>query len=154
MQSQRAGPMLARCQSFITSSPTAPALPPLSYGGGIQAGRAHHQPDLPGRAAGAGRHPGQRGGGRGYLPQVRTVRSIPCPFLPGAVGGSGECIMRLSTLKAYNRTAAELLKNARTGCRGPAEPDPAVTAQRKLDAFSTRWGLRQSPLETMRHDGL
>lgn len=75
--------------------------------------------------------------GEGILPQVRTVRSIPLsiPF-QGLLEVQGECIMRLSVLEAYNRTAAEPLKNARNGAAGALRNlDPAVTAQRKLDAF-------------------
>lgn len=75
--------------------------------------------------------------GEAILPQIRTIRSVPLsiPFL-GTVEVQGECIMRLSVLEAYNRTAAEPLKNARNAAAGALRNlDPAVTAARKLDVF-------------------
>ncbi|MBQ6234429.1 MAG: NAD-dependent DNA ligase LigA, partial [Clostridia bacterium] len=48
----------------------------------------------------------------------------------------GECIMRLSVLDAYNKTADEPLKNARNAAAGALRNlDPTVTAARKLDVF-------------------
>lgn len=75
--------------------------------------------------------------GEAILPQLRTIRSIPLsiPF-KGLMEVQGECIMRLSVLEAYNRTAAEPLKNARNAAAGALRNlDPAVTAARKLDVF-------------------
>lgn len=75
--------------------------------------------------------------GEAILEQVRTIRSIPLtiPF-QGHLVVQGEGIMRLSTLNAYNKTAAEPLKNARNGAAGALRNlDPRVTAGRKLDAF-------------------
>lgn len=75
--------------------------------------------------------------GEAILPQMRTIRSIPLtiPF-KGRMEVQGECIMRLSVLDAYNRTASEPLKNARNAAAGALRNlDPAVTAARKLDVF-------------------
>ena len=75
--------------------------------------------------------------GEAILPQLRTIRSIPLsiPF-KGRMEVQGECIMRLSVLEAYNRTAEEPLKNARNAAAGALRNlDPAVTAARKLDVF-------------------
>lgn len=75
--------------------------------------------------------------GEAILPQLRTVRNIPLtiPFR-GRMEVQGECIMRLSVLEAYNRTATEPLKNARNAAAGALRNlDPAVTAARKLDVF-------------------
>ena len=75
--------------------------------------------------------------GEGILPQVRTIRCIPLSIpYQGLLEVQGECIMRLSTLEAYNRTAEEPLKNARNAAAGALRNlDPGVTAARKLDAF-------------------
>lgn len=75
--------------------------------------------------------------GEGILPQVRTIRCIPLTIpYQGLLEVQGECIMRLSTLEAYNRTAEEPLKNARNAAAGALRNlDPSVTASRKLDAF-------------------
>ena len=75
--------------------------------------------------------------GEAILPQIRTIRGVPLtiPF-KGRVEVQGECIMRLSVLDAYNRTASEPLKNARNAAAGALRNlDPAVTAARKLDVF-------------------
>ena len=75
--------------------------------------------------------------GEAILPQLRTIRTVPLtiPFR-GRMEVQGECIMRLSVLEAYNKTAAEPLKNARNAAAGALRNlDPAVTAARKLDVF-------------------
>ena len=75
--------------------------------------------------------------GEAILPQARTIRSVPLsiPF-KGFMEVQGECIMRLSTLERYNQTAKEPLKNARNAAAGAIRNlDPAVTAERRLDAF-------------------
>lgn len=75
--------------------------------------------------------------GEGILPQVHTIRSIPLtiPFT-GRMEVQGEGFMPLSSFDAYNKTAAEPLKNARNAAAGALRNlDPAVTASRKLDAF-------------------
>lgn len=75
--------------------------------------------------------------GEAILPQARTIRTVPLtiPF-KGFMEVQGECIMRLSTLEKYNQTAKEPLKNARNAAAGAIRNlDPAVTAERHLDAF-------------------
>jgi DNA ligase (NAD+) len=75
--------------------------------------------------------------GEAILPQLRTIRTVPLtiPF-KGRMEVQGECIMRLSVLEAYNRTATEPLKNARNAAAGALRNlHPAVTAARKLDVF-------------------
>lgn len=75
--------------------------------------------------------------GEGILPQAQTIRCIPqeIPF-GGRMEVQGECIMRLSTLAAYNETAEEPLKNARNAAAGALRNlDPKVTASRNLDAL-------------------
>lgn len=85
--------------------------------------------------------------GEGVLPQVRTIRSVPLSIpYPGLLEVQGECIMRLSTLDAYNKTADEPLKNARNAAAGAIRNlDPAVTAARKLDAFFYQIGTIENP---------
>ncbi|MBE5813698.1 MAG: NAD-dependent DNA ligase LigA [Clostridiales bacterium] len=75
--------------------------------------------------------------GEAILPQARTIRCVPLSIpYEGLLEVQGECIMRLSTLEEYNRTAAEPLKNARNAAAGALRNlDPAVTAARRLDAF-------------------
>lgn len=75
--------------------------------------------------------------GEAILPQARTIRCVPLSIpYQGLLEVQGECIMRLSTLDEYNRTAAEPLKNARNAAAGALRNlDPAVTASRRLDAF-------------------
>ena len=75
--------------------------------------------------------------GEAILPQAQTIRTIPLtiPF-SGRMEVQGEGIMRLSTLRAYNETADEPLKNARNAAAGALRNlDPKVTASRRLDAF-------------------
>ncbi len=57
--------------------------------------------------------------GEDVTAQAMTIRDIPrtIPF-GGSVDIQGECIMRLSALKAYNETAAVPLKNARNAAAG------------------------------------
>lgn len=75
--------------------------------------------------------------GEAILPQVHTIRCIPLSIpYQGLLEVQGECIMRLSTLEAYNRTAEEPLKNARNAAAGALRNlNPGITAARKLDAF-------------------
>ncbi len=64
------------------------------------------------------------------------MRSIPLsiPF-QGRMEVHGECYMPLSAFNAYNKTAAEPLKNPRNAAAGALRNlDPAVTASRRLDA--------------------
>ena len=74
--------------------------------------------------------------GEAILQQVLTVRSIPVtvPY-KGRMEVHGECYMRLSALEAYNKTAAEPLKNPRNAAAGALRNlDPKVTASRRLSA--------------------
>ena len=85
--------------------------------------------------------------GEGILPQAKTIHTIPreIPYR-GLIEVQGECIMRLSTLKKYNQTAKEPLKNARNAAAGALRNlDPAVTASRHLDAFFYQIGTIENP---------
>ncbi|UVI29852.1 NAD-dependent DNA ligase LigA [Paenibacillus spongiae] len=76
--------------------------------------------------------------GEGILAQVKTIKSIPLkiPFDDGIIEVQGEGIMHLSVLEAYNRTAAEPLKNARNAAAGALRnQNPRITAERKLSAY-------------------
>ena len=75
--------------------------------------------------------------GEAILPQLKTIRSLPLtiPFT-GRMEVQGECIMRLSVLNKYNKTAKEPLKNARNAAAGALRNlDPQVTAERHLSCF-------------------
>jgi DNA ligase (NAD+) len=74
--------------------------------------------------------------GEGILPQARTIRSIPLRIgYQGRVEVHGEGFMPLSAFEAYNKTAAEPLKNPRNAAAGALRNlDPSVTASRRLDA--------------------
>ncbi|SFJ27521.1 DNA ligase (NAD+) [Paenibacillus sp. UNC496MF] len=83
--------------------------------------------------------------GEGILAQVKTIRSIPLviPYT-GLIEVQGEGIMNLSVLEAYNRTAAEPLKNARNAAAGALRnQNPRITAERKLNAFFYNVGYAQ-----------
>ncbi len=85
--------------------------------------------------------------GEGILAQARTIHTVPreIPY-KGLLEVQGECIMRLSTLKKYNETAKEPLKNARNAAAGALRNlDPAVTASRHLDAFFYQVGTIHEP---------
>lgn len=76
--------------------------------------------------------------GEGILAQVKTIRSVPLsiPFTAGIIEVQGEGIMNLSVLEAYNKTAAEPLKNARNAAAGALRnQNTNITAERKLSAF-------------------
>ena len=85
--------------------------------------------------------------GEAILPQARTIHTLPkqIPY-KGLLEVQGECIMRLSTLEKYNKTAKEPLKNARNAAAGALRNlDPAVTASRHLDAFFYQVGTIDNP---------
>ncbi len=85
--------------------------------------------------------------GEAILPQALTIHSIPreIPYR-GLMEIQGECIMRLSTLEKYNKTAKTPLKNARNAAAGALRNlDPAVTASRHLDAFFYQIGTIENP---------
>ena len=85
--------------------------------------------------------------GEAILPQARTIRSVPLSIpCRKTMEIQGECIMRLSSLEEYNRTAREPLKNARNAAAGALRNlDPQVTASRKLDAFFYQIGTLDDP---------
>ena len=75
--------------------------------------------------------------GEGILPQAMTIKGVPhaIPFM-GRMEVQGECIMKLSALEEYNKTAEEPLKNARNAAAGALRNlDPKVTASRNLSAL-------------------
>ncbi|MDO4543993.1 MAG: NAD-dependent DNA ligase LigA [Clostridia bacterium] len=75
--------------------------------------------------------------GEAILPQIMTIRQLPLtiPF-KGRIEIQGECIMLLSVLEKYNKTASEPLKNARNAAAGALRNlDPKVTAKRNLSCF-------------------
>lgn len=85
--------------------------------------------------------------GEAVLAQAKTIHSLPknIPY-KGLLEVQGECIMRLSTLEKYNKTAKEPLKNARNAAAGALRNlDPAVTASRHLDAFFYQVGTIENP---------
>lgn len=85
--------------------------------------------------------------GESILPQASTIHTVPkqIPY-KGLLEVQGECIMRLSTLAKYNKTAKEPLKNARNAAAGALRNlDPAVTASRHLDAFFYQIGTIENP---------
>ena len=85
--------------------------------------------------------------GEAILPQASTIHSVPrtIPY-KGLLEVQGECIMRLSTLAKYNKTAKEPLKNARNAAAGALRNlDPSVTASRHLDAFFYQIGTIENP---------
>ena len=85
--------------------------------------------------------------GEAILPQAKTIQSGPrtIPY-KGLLEVQGECIMRLSTLEKYNKTAKEPLKNARNAAAGALRNlDPSVTASRHLDAFFYQIGTIENP---------
>jgi len=85
--------------------------------------------------------------GEAILPQAKTIRDVPLSIpWKGKIEVQGECIMRLSTLEKYNKTASEPLKNARNAAAGALRNlDPQVTASRKLSAFFYQVGTIENP---------
>lgn len=85
--------------------------------------------------------------GEQVLAQALTIRDIPLSIpYKGLMEIHGECIMRLSVLARYNRTASEPLKNARNAAAGALRNlDPRVTASRKLDARFYEVGTITNP---------
>lgn len=75
--------------------------------------------------------------GEDVTAQVLTIKSLPLTISDTAeIEVQGEGVMRLSKFEAYNRTAAEPLKNARNGVAGAIRNlDPRVTAERNLDIY-------------------
>lgn len=85
--------------------------------------------------------------GEAILPQAMTVQGVP-RFIPyrGLLEVQGECIMRLSSLEAYNKTAETPLKNARNAAAGALRNlDPQVTASRRLSIICYEIGTIENP---------
>ncbi len=136
---------LSRCEKLFEQQNEL--LPPLSYGveyklDGLTINLTYENGML---TQAATRGNGEVG--EGVLPQVRTIRAVPLTIpYQGLLEVQGECIMRLSTLEAYNKTADEPLKNARNAAAGAIRNlDPSVTAARKLDAFFYQVGTIEDP---------
>ncbi len=92
--------------------------------------------------------------GESILEQVKTIKDVPLeiPF-QGLAEIQGECIMRLSVLEAYNKTAKEPLKNPRNGAAGALRNlDPKVTAKRRLSAFFYNVGYIEGQALTSEQD--
>ena len=124
-----------------------PSLPPLQYGveykfDGLTLNLTYDQGLL---VEAATRGNGEVG--EAILPQARTVKDVPLSIpWKGKIEVQGECIMRLSALNQYNKTAAEPLKNARNAAAGALRNlDPAVTASRNLSAFFYQVGTIENP---------
>ncbi len=122
-------------------------LPPLSYGveykfDGLTLNLTYDQGVL---VEAATRGNGEVG--EAILPQARTVKDVPLSIpWQGKIEVQGECIMRLSALEKYNRTAQEPLKNARNAAAGALRNlDPAVTASRNLSAYFYQVGTIENP---------
>lgn len=75
--------------------------------------------------------------GEDVTAQVKTIRSVPLSIsFKGRLIVQGEGMMTHSSLKEYNKTASEPLKNPRNGVAGAIRNlDPKETAKRKLDFF-------------------
>lgn len=83
--------------------------------------------------------------GEAITAQVKTIKSVPLSIpYKGLLEVQGEGMMRLSSLREYNETAAEPLKNARNAAAGALRNlDPSETAKRKLTLFCYNVGYRQ-----------
>ena len=147
---------LARCEKLYQPlKEQTPSLPPLRYSveyklDGLSMNLTYKDGQL---IQAATRGNGEIG--EGVLPQARTIRALPLTIpYQGLLEVQGECIMRLSTLQQYNKTANEPLKNARNAAAGAIRNlDPAVTASRKLDVFFYQIGTIEHPPYTD-HDGM
>lgn len=73
--------------------------------------------------------------GEDVTAQVLTIKSYPLVIdYKGTLEVQGEAIMRLSVLEEYNKTATEILKNARNAVAGAIRNlDPKVTEKRKVE---------------------
>lgn len=75
--------------------------------------------------------------GEDVTAQVLTIKSFPLTIdYKGVCEVKGEAIIKLSTLKKYNETAEEPLKNARNAVAGAIRNlDPKVTEKRKPEIY-------------------
>ena len=76
--------------------------------------------------------------GEDVTEQVKTIKTFPFEIdYKGTLEVQGEAVIKLSTLKKYNETADEILKNARNAVAGAIRNlDPKVTKTRNLDFFA------------------
>lgn len=75
--------------------------------------------------------------GEDVTAQVKTIKTFPLKInYQGTVEVKGEAIIRLSVLEEYNKTATEVLKNARNAVAGAIRNlDPKVTEKRKPEIY-------------------
>ena len=75
--------------------------------------------------------------GEDVTAQVLTIKSFPLTIdYAGEIEIQGEAIIRLSVLEEYNKTATEVLKNARNAVAGAIRNlDPKVTEKRKAEIY-------------------
>ncbi|MBE7086028.1 MAG: NAD-dependent DNA ligase LigA [Clostridiales bacterium] len=75
--------------------------------------------------------------GEDVTAQVLTIKSFPLKIeYPGVLEVRGEAVIRLSVLDAYNKTAAEPLKNARNAAAGAIRNlDPKITELRRPEIY-------------------
>ncbi len=73
--------------------------------------------------------------GEDVTAQVLTIKSFPLAIeFKGKLEVQGEAIIRLSVLEEYNKTATEILKNARNAVAGAIRNlDPKVTEKRRAE---------------------
>lgn len=75
--------------------------------------------------------------GENVTEQVKTIRTVPLVIdYKKELVVQGECIMKLSELEKYNKSSAEILKNARNAAAGGLRNlDPKITKSRNLDVI-------------------
>lgn len=94
--------------------------------------------------------------GEGILAQVKTIGSVPLSIPhKGLVEVQGEGLMKLSVFEAYNKTAAEPLKNPRNAAAGALRNlNPKTTASRKLDLLCYQVGYTEEKTFTTHEEML
>ncbi len=75
--------------------------------------------------------------GEDVTAQVKTIKTFPLSIpYKGLLEVKGEAVIRLSVLAKYNKTAAQVLKNARNAVAGAIRNlDPKVTEKRKPEIY-------------------
>lgn len=75
--------------------------------------------------------------GEDVTAQVKTIKTFPLSIpYKGRLEAKGEAVIRLSVLREYNKTATEVLKNARNAVAGAIRNlDPKVTEKRKPEIY-------------------
>lgn len=94
--------------------------------------------------------------GEGILAQVKTIGSVPLSIPhKGLVEIQGEGLMKLTVFEAYNKTAAEPLKNPRNAAAGALRNlNPKTTASRKLDLLCYQVGYAEAETFTTHEEML